>query len=147
MTYRVVKTLSPEQGFSCAFRQWRATHSHCQLLHGYALGFRFHFQAETLDQRNWVYDFGAMKWVKTFLTENFDHKTVISKDDPYLGEFKRLEALGIISLVTLEGVGCEKFASYVYDYISQNIKLNNFGLRLIQVDCFEHSGNQASFLE
>ena len=51
MTYRVTKTYGNERGLSCAFRQWKAE-SHCRLIHGYSLGFRFVFEAETLDHRN-----------------------------------------------------------------------------------------------
>ena len=30
--------------YSIAIRQWRAQHSHCQLLHGYALEFKVWFE-------------------------------------------------------------------------------------------------------
>ena len=69
MTYRVVKTYGNEKGLSTAFRQWK-TDSHCKLIHGYSLGFRFIFEAETLDNRNWVYDFGNLEFVEEFLEEN-----------------------------------------------------------------------------
>ncbi len=70
--YRVTKTYGNERGLSCAFRQWRAD-SHCRLIHGYSLGFRFTFEARKLDERNWVYDFGDMGFIKDFLEDNFDH--------------------------------------------------------------------------
>ena len=38
MKYQVIKTYGNETGHSCAFRQWRAE-SHCNLIHGYGLGF------------------------------------------------------------------------------------------------------------
>ena len=41
--WRSTKTYGHEEGLSCCFRQWRATHSHCRLLHGYALSFRLTF--------------------------------------------------------------------------------------------------------
>lgn len=64
--YRSTKTFGHECGFSVAFRQWRAE-SHCRLLHGYALAFKFTFEAEELDVRNWVVDFGALKSLKGIL--------------------------------------------------------------------------------
>ena len=64
--YRSTKTYGNEVGLSCCFRQWRAD-SHCNKLHGYSLGFRFIFEAVTLDERNWVYDFGDCKWIKKYL--------------------------------------------------------------------------------
>ena len=32
--YRSTKRYSQEEGLSCCFRQWRAAHSHCRLIHG-----------------------------------------------------------------------------------------------------------------
>ncbi len=93
--FRSTKTYGQEQGLSCAFRQWRANHSHCQLLHGYALGFMFVFQADKLDERGWVMDFGGLKGLKQALQDTFDHKVVIAADDPNLEQFLDLHKLGI----------------------------------------------------
>ena len=41
--YFSTKTYGHERGLSCAFRQPLALHSHCSLLHGYALSFSFKF--------------------------------------------------------------------------------------------------------
>jgi 6-pyruvoyltetrahydropterin/6-carboxytetrahydropterin synthase len=48
------KTYGNDRGLSCAFRQWRSTHSHCSLIHGYSLGFKLIFECDSLDKRNWV---------------------------------------------------------------------------------------------
>ena len=52
-------------GYSVAFRQWRAKHSHCQYLHGYAMKFKVTFMGQ-LDSLNWVCDFWIIqkKWYK-----------------------------------------------------------------------------------
>ena len=55
--FKSTKTYGHDLGFSAAFRQWRAD-SHCKYIHGYALAFRFEFEADELDVRNWVVDFG-----------------------------------------------------------------------------------------
>ena len=34
-------------------------HSHCRLIHGYALAFKFVFATRELDERNWCFDFGG----------------------------------------------------------------------------------------
>ena len=54
--------------YSVAIRQWRAQHSHCQLLHGYALKFKVWFESNTpedenmgLDDMNWIVDYGGFK--------------------------------------------------------------------------------------
>ena len=48
------------EGYSTAFRQWRASHSHCKFVHGYALKFKVTFEGN-LDELNWVCDFGCFK--------------------------------------------------------------------------------------
>ena len=70
MSYRSTKLFD---GFSCCFRQWKAKHSHCSFLHGYSLGFKLVFECESLDERNWVMDFGGLKDFKLFLEKTFDH--------------------------------------------------------------------------
>ena len=63
-TYVSTKTYGNDRGLSCCFRQWRSTHSHCSLLHGYSIGIKLMFESETLDDRNWVMDFGGLKAFK-----------------------------------------------------------------------------------
>jgi len=143
MTYRVIKTYGNERGLSCAFRQWRAE-SHCRLIHGYSLGFRFTFEAETLDDKNWVYDFGDMGFVKEFLEDNFDHILMIASDDPRKQDLYNLD--GIAEIRELPVVGCEAFAEYVYSYVNQEVEQQTTGrVKLVSVECFEHGANSALF--
>ena len=69
---------------SCAFRQPKAAHSHCRFIHGYRLTAKFWFGTNQLDENHWVVDFGGFKGLKEELKRTFDHKTVISKKDPFL---------------------------------------------------------------
>jgi len=118
--YISTKTYGNEQGLSCCFRQWRSTHSHCSLLHGYSIGVRIEFESETLDDRNWVMDFGGLKAFKSWLEYMFDHTLVIAHDDPFLPMFKEMAAHGlqdqggICDLRIVEAVGCEKFSEFAY---------------------------------
>ena len=97
------------KGYSTAFRQWRAKHSHCQFLHGYAMEFKVTFTGN-LDQLNWVCDFGSFKrnGIKEHLSYMFDHTTVVAKDDPQLEFFKQLSYKNLIQLRVINDVGCEK---------------------------------------
>jgi 6-pyruvoyltetrahydropterin/6-carboxytetrahydropterin synthase len=143
MTYRVIKTYGNERGLSCAFRQWRAD-SHCRLIHGYSLGFRFTFEAKTLDDKNWVYDFGDMGFVKEFLEDNFDHILMVAFDDPRKQDLYNLD--GIAEIRELPVVGCEAFAEYVYSYVNQEVEQQTAGrVKLVSVECFEHGANSALF--
>ena len=144
--YQSTKTYGNEVGLSCCFRQWRAD-SHCNLIHGYSLGFRFTFEAVTLDERNWVYDFGDCKWIKKYLDEIFDHTLAIAEDDPELDTFKELHGKGIVNLFTFKGVGCEKFAEHVYNYVSPKVYTDTKGrVSLYSVEVFEHGANSAIYI-
>lgn len=145
--YYSTKTYGHERGLSCAFRQWRATHSHCSLLHGYALSFRFVFGAQTLDDKNWVADFGDLGWLKSWLEHWFDHTTLIAADDPQLAVFQDLHTKHLIDLRVMEsGVGCERTAEFVYMYVQQEInKISKTRVWLESVEVSEHSGNSAIF--
>ena len=92
MIHKSIKTYGNDRGFSCAFRQALAD-SHCNLIHGYSLGFRFVFEAAQLDDRNWVVDFGCFKrnGVKDWFKHMFDHTTVVAADDPELSRFEEMD--------------------------------------------------------
>jgi 6-pyruvoyltetrahydropterin/6-carboxytetrahydropterin synthase len=147
MKYRSTKTYGHELGFSSTFRQWRAS-SHCNKLHGYSLAFRFVFEADQLDERNWVMDFGGLKPLKEKLERVFDHKTIVASDDPKLGAFQALESMGVADLVILDGVGCELFAKKAFDLGQEALKELELDSRvkIISVECSEHGANSAVYL-
>jgi len=146
MSFISTKTYNHNIGLSCAFRQWRAKHSHCKYMHGYALSVRINFKG-MLNDRNWVYDFGDLKFVKEFLQDTFDHKTVIAEDDPELETFKELEEKGLIQLRVIPHVGCEKFAEYICKEIAPQIVVNsNERVKILSVEVREHSGNSAIYI-
>lgn len=146
MAHQSFKRYGHEVGLSCAFRQWRA-HSHCRFVHGYALAFEFEFEADELDQTNWVVDFGGMKSLKQILEDTFDHKTVVAEDDPELEWFQEAEKRGILELVVLPAGGCEKFAQFVYEVAEQWLKDAGFAprCRLLKVKVSEHGANAAAY--
>src|SRR4051812_23270084 len=66
VVYGSTKTYAANVGLSAAFRQHPAD-SHCNQLHGYALEVSACFEADSLDHRNWVIDFGGLKDFKRWL--------------------------------------------------------------------------------
>tara|TARA_R110002094_G_scaffold57143_2_gene68253 strand:- start:541 stop:846 length:306 start_codon:yes stop_codon:yes gene_type:complete len=66
-------------GLSAVFRQPNADHSHCHLLHGYSLAFKFTFGCNKLDNKNWAVDFGGLKGIKAWLEDSFDHNVLCYK--------------------------------------------------------------------
>lgn len=146
MKYRSTKTYGHELGFSSTFRQWRAS-SHCNQLHGYALSFKFVFEADELDERNWVVDFGGLKPLKKKLERFFDHKTIVAKDDPKLGAFQALEGMGVADLVIMDGVGCELFAKKAYELAEDTLRDLELDSRIkvVSAECAEHGANSAVY--
>lgn len=144
--WRSTKTYGHSEGLSCCFRQWRATHSHCRLLHGYALSFRLTFASSELDERNWCFDFGGLKPIKAWLHEMFDHTLLAAEDDPELPEFRHLAERGMVVLRVLPAVGCEAVARYVYDHVARFVGGESGGrVWLAEVEVREHDGNSAIY--
>ena len=134
------KTYEHSVGLSCAFRQWRAEHSHCQYLHGYAIQVKLLFEANELDDRNWVFDFGGLKAIKQWLVDTFDHKTLVAMDDPKKILFKEWEIAGLIQLQEVDNVGCERFAEMIFDKVQEMLaSQDRVIIRLVEVR--EHGGN------
>lgn len=146
MPHYSTKRFGHEVGMSCAFRQHRAD-SHCRLVHGYALAFKFIFEAKELDVRNWVVDFGGLKNLKGILETNFDHKTIVAEDDPEIEWFRQGARLGVLELVEVPAAGCEKFAEMVFEVTEQWLKDAGYGdrVRLRSVEVSEHGANSAIF--
>jgi len=153
------KTYGNDRGLSCCFRQWRATHSHCSLLHGYSIGVKLIFECEELDERNWVMDFGGLKEFKNWLEHMFDHTVLVAEDDPKLDLFRQLNSMddgynakGICDLRIVPGVGCEKFAELCYKRMTELLEEDknadralNPTVRLKSVEVFEHGANSAIY--
>ena len=142
----MTKTYGQDQGLSCVFRQWQAGHSHCRFLHGYALGFRFVFVADTLDDRGWCIDFGGLKPLRAWLQSTFDHTLLAAQDDPDLAAFRVLEAQGLAQLRVVGAVGCEAFAALAHAWASDFLARETGGRVACEaVEVSEHPGNAASF--
>lgn len=101
-----------------AYRQWRAE-SHCNLIHGYSLSFHVEFEADELDARNWVVDFGSLRSFKDNLEDWFDHTLLVAEDDPDRDAFEMLAARGLAKLTYVEKTGCEGISKFLYEYLEE----------------------------
>lgn len=101
-----------------AYRQWRAD-SHCNLIHGYALSFKVEFEADELDARNWVVDYGSLRSFKDLLEDWFDHTLLVAEDDPEIETFRLLGEKGLAKLTFVERTGCEGLAQFLFDYLEE----------------------------
>ena len=141
-------------GFSCVFRQWKATGTHCRFLHGYGISFKVWFEGE-VDERNWVWDFGGMKRAKTeidgmsakmWMDYMFDHTTVVATDDPYLEHFRKMDEDGIIQLREIPATGAEQFAKFIFDKLNPFVQEETDGrVKVAKVEFMEHGKNTAIY--
>jgi 6-pyruvoyltetrahydropterin/6-carboxytetrahydropterin synthase len=143
-------------GYSTVFRQWRAEGTHCSFLHGYGISFKIIFEGD-LDERNWVWDFGGMKRAKNtidgvppkvWMDYMFDHTYIIAEDDPFLPAAIEMDKAGIVQLRIIPATGAEQFAKFIYDKVSEFIKIETEGrVRVVSVEFKEHAKNSAIYGE
>jgi 6-pyruvoyltetrahydropterin/6-carboxytetrahydropterin synthase len=146
--------------FSVALRQWKAKHSMCQLLHGYALEFTVTFASnepeidKQLDDMNWVVDYGSFKkppqgnGLRAWLDDMFDHTTLIEKDDPYLDYFQSGAMEGVMKLIVMDKMGAESIAKLVFDKFNERLSQIDAGrCRVVKVICRENKTNLSTYEE
>jgi 6-pyruvoyltetrahydropterin/6-carboxytetrahydropterin synthase len=143
-------------GYSTVFRQWRAEGTHCQFLHGYGISFKIIFEGD-LDHRNWVWDFGGMKRAKNKIDDMspkewmdymFDHTYIIADDDPFVYKALEMHNEGIAQVRVVPATGAEQFAKYIYDKVSEFIKIETDNrVRVVSVEFKEHAKNSAIYGE
>lgn len=146
MPYQSTKQFGHDLGLSCCFRQWRAE-SHCNQLHGYAIAIRLVFEAEELDVRKWVVDFGSLKSLKQMFVDTFDHKLLVAEDDPDKDDICALAGMGIADVIVVPAVGCEKFAEYVFGATEVWLQSNGYTprVKLVSAEVKEHGANSAIY--
>ncbi len=128
---KYISTKEYIDAFPLAYRQWRADDKEggkpgCSKLHGYSLTFRFWFETDYLDVRNWAMDYGGLKPLKQELENLFDHVLLVAEDDPEKETLMALQKVGAAKITLVEKTGCEGLADWLYEYIN-TIFLPNYG--------------------
>ena len=142
--------------YSVEIRQWKAQHSHCQLLHGYALKFKVWFESNEpinqLDDMNWIVDYGGFKdaplgnGLKSWMDHMWDHTTLIQKDDPFADIFEQMGQMGLAKVHFLEKMGAESCAKLVYDHFNEVLAKTDAGrCKVVKVECFENDKNSSIY--
>ena len=146
--------------FSIAIRQWKAQHSHCQLLHGYSFEVKIWFASnepeidKQLDSMNWIVDFGSFKkqpegnGLKDWLNDLLDHTMLIEQDDPYRDLFETMQMEGICKVHFMEKMGDEYLAKFICDKFNDTFsKIDANRCRAIKVEVFENTKNSGIYEE
>lgn len=138
-------------------RNWRAAENSdrdsvkCSWIHGYSRYVEIVFEGE-LDDKTWVWDFGNSKQIKGFLDKEWDHKVLVSSDDPKLDQLRKMHDEGLLTLNIMDvtegwGPGIEASCKFVYDNIQPYVKeITNNRVRIVSVRVWEHEFNSALYL-
>ncbi len=90
----------------------------CQFLHGHNARVQIILSGKKCDKRGMVVDFGDIeRLIKTWLEENLDHKTLLSKDDSLIKEFKKWKQP---VFVMDENPTAEAIAKLIYQIAAKN---------------------------
>ncbi|MBN1586173.1 MAG: 6-carboxytetrahydropterin synthase [Candidatus Omnitrophica bacterium] len=109
----------------------------CRHLHGHNGRVLIELEAEQLDSRGMVVDFGDIKrTLQAWIDENLDHKILLNKEDPIIPHLRELnEAFFTMN----ENPTAEAISRLIFEYaVSQ-------GLNVIQVTLWETPTSYASF--
>lgn len=144
--------------FPAAHRQH--THGgHCRFIHGHNWSFEFVFSAKELDANGFIVDFGALKWLREWLDEQFDHTLLLAASDPFVdhlrGELQRQlhpDIAGVFcelaDLRILPAVSAEGLAAFVFGEVSIRIfRLHAARVRLVSVTVYEDNKNSATYAQ
>ena len=146
--HRIIKEFV---GYPFAHRQ--PNHKgHCSLIHGHNWDFIIELQSEKLDENGFVYDFGKFRWLKDYLTQNFDHTCLINADDPKKDLIMAMGQLDLMNIKIVPSCSCEGLAEMVYHYVNDYIN-NARGkgwegyedVRLLRVTVREDHKNSATY--
>jgi 6-pyruvoyltetrahydropterin/6-carboxytetrahydropterin synthase len=147
--YQITKVLNPGKGYPCVYRNWRAR-SWCRHFHGYDLVFAVTFECndEQLTPEKWVVDFGAFAPLKLELETHFDHKFIVSQDDPEMEWCREAADRGVIDLITFPRVGVEAFANWLaFQATNMLIEIGRRDhVTVVKTEVFENQSNSGVFI-
>ena len=125
----------------------------CAWIHGYSRHVQITFSGG-LDACQWVYDFGDCKFIKEFLDDLWDHKVLISSNDPELQHLQTMQDLDLLRLTIIDaenglnwGPGMEGSCKFLFDNLQPTITKKTEGrVRITRVEVWEHENNSAIFI-
>jgi 6-pyruvoyl-tetrahydropterin synthase len=142
MIHTITKTYD---NLKAAHRQWRHK-GHCSFVHGENWRIDITLGAESLDDQNFVYDFGALRPLRARLEYYFDHTVLIDNDDPQRAYFEEMHEKKLADIRFVPSAGAEGLAKFIFEladsYIRENTQERVF---CTKVDVYEDSRNKASY--
>jgi 6-pyruvoyl-tetrahydropterin synthase len=126
----------------CCHRSW-ANQGKRFFLHGYERTFGIEFACtETEPDSGVVLESGSVKEVRAALRHQFDHTTLIARNDPQRDLFELLAERGVIDLRIMDNTGMEGSAAWVFDTVERIVGLATGGrVWVSRVDASESRNN------
>lgn len=111
----------------------------CKNLHGHNYNFRIVVTSDRLDELGMVMDFSSLKkYVKDYLDENFDHKTIIYEKDE---RAEMLKSLG--ARIVPYNPTAENMAEKIWKDLNSLFEEEEFFVELVSVE--ETTNNKALY--
>lgn len=114
MTYRVCKSFEIESGHMLSKHPGR-----CRFPHGHSRRVDLVLSAESLDDRDMVCDFKAIKLAVSEFLDSFDHAMAVNSEDPNLESLRAADQ----RVVVFEGVDptTEIMAKHIFDHLESEL--------------------------
>ncbi|QIG70620.1 6-pyruvoyl tetrahydropterin synthase protein [Rhizobium phage RHph_I1_18] len=117
----------------------------CGAFHGYDRSVHFEFAGQ-VDENGWIFPFGELKEVKSFLEYYFDHTSVLPADDPRIKDIPRemTEPGGLLQTLRIlpYGVSMEMSSLFVWEQVNPYIyQLTGGRVYVPRVEIKEHEKN------
>ena len=134
----------------CVAHRNHKAQTHCAMVHGYARTVELTFTGP-LDHNEWVVDLGALAFIREFLKEQWDHRLLLSDQDPLLEDFKQLEKKGALHLNIMDsskghGPTLEGSCKFIADFVRSELSRLMPQVKLSKVEIWEKTDNRSALI-
>lgn len=121
---------------------------HCAWIHGHNWEFELEFSAKTLDENNFVIDFGKLGFIKQWIKDKLDHSLLLNESDPELDFFlDHLGRTGFARIQVIPDGSAEGLAKYIHEVLNTLVQIEtNARVWISKVTVREDSKNFATFI-
>jgi len=133
--------------YPCAHRQYRHD-GNCSKVHGYSRSFHFVFGVQTFTKEGFAVDYGDLGELKDHLDYMYDHTLILDENDPFMADFRKLEANGACDIRTQPmGPGMEGTAHYLCEWADSYIRKKTKGRAwVVSVEARENDKNSSIYM-
>ena len=127
---RYVSTITFEHNDSlkCVARDYESDTD--PVLRGYSLDVKLVFESLELDTNFTNVPLCVIQDIKTYLKDNFHCALIVGEDDPQREDLEKLSQLGLAYVKIRPYVSLEKFAEYISNSNSDDVKLSKYDIRI-----------------